>query len=341
MKKLIFYIFFVLSSLTYAASFDCYLKLNNVEKLICGNQQVSALDEKLSDIYGVNKKTYKNSDDLRNDQLSWLRRERNICKDVTCLVRVYESRIDYLENKLTESSTFEPAFEITQGAGNPLCKEYLDVLNKTSVNTIKACELPSLEETSIAPVVFKPLMGDVLKTTDKIVYTQQGGSGPWDDWEEQWPQRKNEYEIGFRRLSEAYWDLDEDGKPDRIVQESTPGSRCTLLGEGKSSDLRKANRALWKSLSVDEKMKQAEIYGYQNYYFLIHDEKLSFVRADNFVSYQEEYISIDQDKMVLKDTINDWSNRNWISIWGVNPVRHNKHRVFVRTPAICKFSLSI
>lgn len=339
MRKLISYVFFVLSIPAGAASFDCSLKLNNVENLICENQQVSALDEKLSDVYSANKKSSKNPGDLRNDQLSWLKRERNICKNITCLVQVYESRIDYLKNKLTENNTFIPAFEITQGAGSPLCKEYLNVLNKTPVNTIKACELPSLEETSIAPVVFKPLMGDVLKATDKIVYTQQGG-GPWDDWEEQWPQRKKEYEIGYRRLGEAFWDLDQDGVKDRIIEKSTPGPRCTILGKDKASVLRKENRNLWKNLSVDEKLKLAKKYGRQKYYNLIKDGKLSFISADQLVIYRGEYISVDHDQVVLRETTNDWSDRNWIYIRGVNPTRNDKSRSYDKTSAICRFSLS-
>lgn len=334
----------LLSYPLFGASFDCSLNLNKIETLICSTPQLSELDEKLSSLYKTKKSTSNDPIALRNTQRSWLKKERNICPDISCLTEKYEARIEYLEKKL---NTYSPTkdhkpkrvFEITRGAGKPLCKEYLDIINTTPIDSIKACELPSLKGSSIKPVDFKVLTGDALKETDEIVYTQNGG-GPWDDWKEQWPQRKKEYEIGYRRLGEAFWDLDQDGVEDRVVQESAPGPRCTILGKAKASVLRKENRKLWENFGVDEKLKLAKRYGRQKYYSLIKGGKLSFISADQLVIYRGEYISVDHDQIVLRETTNDWSNRNWIYIWGINPIRNDKSRSYDKTSAICRFSLS-
>lgn len=344
MKAFSFLIVLFYSIPLLSASFDCSLKLNEIEQLICDNEQLSDLDERLSKQYQLNKSSTKDAVSLRDSQRSWLRNERNLCSDIDCLSKVYQSRITFLKKELTFTNSVEknkpgPAFEITKGAGKSLCKEYLDILNKTPVSKIKACGLPDLSGSSFVPVNFKPLLGEALKKIDEIVYTQNGG-GPWDDWEEKWPQRKKEYDIGFRQLGEAYWDLDRDGILDMIVEEFAPGPRCTIFGKGRASELREENSKLWKGLNQNKKMALAETYGYQKYYSLIKNNELSFVAADNFVTYQGEYLSIDHSQMVLRNTTNDWATHNWIYIWGINPIRTEKSMRYGKVPALCRFSLN-
>jgi uncharacterized protein len=77
----------------HAASFDCGEATSEVEKLICGDDELSKMDESLN-------KAYKNAldipfapDELKEEQRNWLTAVRNVCQDSACLKRVYEQRV--------------------------------------------------------------------------------------------------------------------------------------------------------------------------------------------------------------------------------------------------------
>lgn len=333
----------------YAASFDCALNLNKVERMICDSSEVSLLDEQLSVIYNEVKNSLDDKAWLVKQQRAWIKITRNRCPNAKCLARIYRARMDELKaiatkhviekQKQSNTSAKIPNFYIKKGAGRPLCEDYLKIINGLPLSDIKACELPSLMGSPFTPVVFKPLTGDKLKATDRIVYEQIGR--PRDDWEAQWPQRKKEYDMDYRRLGEAFWDLDKDGKADRIVQKSLPDSWCTIHGKGDAFTLTKKNRALWKSLSIEEQIEQGERYGYKTAYSLIRDGKLSSVSAGtaNFVMYEGQYIYIGHSGIQNRDTTNDWASRNWGYIAGVNPIRRDKSRLYGTTLEMCLYSV--
>ncbi len=76
-----------------AASFDCAKANSKVERMICDIPELSKLDEKLSDIYGLAVRYDENVDAIREAQRNWLR-FRNSCRDPICVKGSYESRIE-------------------------------------------------------------------------------------------------------------------------------------------------------------------------------------------------------------------------------------------------------
>jgi uncharacterized protein len=80
----------------FAASFDCGKAKSEVEKLICGNEELSKLDESLNDAYlkALNRTDIKKA--TIESQNQWLKKERNVCQDIECIKHAYENRIKEL-----------------------------------------------------------------------------------------------------------------------------------------------------------------------------------------------------------------------------------------------------
>jgi len=85
----------VIPSVIHAASFDCSKATSEVEKLICGNDELSKLDESLNKAYlqALEWKDIKNR--IIKDQRQWLK-VRNACKNAERLKHAYEARIKEL-----------------------------------------------------------------------------------------------------------------------------------------------------------------------------------------------------------------------------------------------------
>lgn len=80
-----------------AASFDCAKAATRVEKAICADAEVSALDEHLGRFYfAARERLAENGSCLVADQQLWLRGNRNTCADGACLKRAYLSRLSEL-----------------------------------------------------------------------------------------------------------------------------------------------------------------------------------------------------------------------------------------------------
>ncbi len=77
------------------ARFDCEKANSNIEKLICGDQILSALDSKLEIFYkaALAKYSIEEANMLREDQKKWLKKARGNCNDISCLKQTYEHRI--------------------------------------------------------------------------------------------------------------------------------------------------------------------------------------------------------------------------------------------------------
>lgn len=97
MKKIFTFISIVfISSVSYAASFDCSKASTFVEKAICEDTLMGKLDDILSENYNkilagnIGKESVK---DLKATQRKWLS-ERNKCTDNECLTEAYRRRIN-------------------------------------------------------------------------------------------------------------------------------------------------------------------------------------------------------------------------------------------------------
>jgi uncharacterized protein len=84
-----------------AASFDCGHPGAAVERLICGDPDLSVLDDSLAGAYARAISAGDDADAVRAAQRAWLRDVRNRCADAGCLADAYRSRI----NALTQVSS--------------------------------------------------------------------------------------------------------------------------------------------------------------------------------------------------------------------------------------------
>lgn len=325
---------------TQAASFECAKATTSMEKLICSNDDVSGLDEELGQVYKEALIKYVDKKDMMvRQQRNWIKWIRSQCANTSCLLTLYEARIGEIadgDNVASLNGPDIPNFVLTDGRGLPLCEAYLNVLNSTPREELRACKLPDLSKSKIKSVEFKILTGEELKIVDQIIY-EQGYRHTHAEWEKNWPEREKEYSVGFRKVGEAYWDLDKDGVPDRIIQESIPKDSCVFFGSGEVSELRRGLKSKWALYSNVEKNNIATDVGFKNSYTIIKDGQLSYVDADNFVYFEGQYLSIDHDRLVVNETSNDWAESEWVKIWGVDPKRDDKHRDYDQTSAICKF----
>ncbi len=78
------------------ASFDCGKSRTFIEKAICGNKQLSGMDDRLAEEYGKALAVAFAPDELKEEQRDWLAKVRNSCQDSACLKRVYAQRIELL-----------------------------------------------------------------------------------------------------------------------------------------------------------------------------------------------------------------------------------------------------
>ncbi len=92
------------ASTSSAASYDCAKASSRIENVICASTKVSMLDSKLADIYSMVIQQSSNVDAVRLAQRSWLKAVRNQCQDETCLINVYQMRIDALTASLPKET---------------------------------------------------------------------------------------------------------------------------------------------------------------------------------------------------------------------------------------------
>lgn len=78
------------------ASFDCAKASTRIEKMICGDKQVSDLDYWVASYYRSAVQLSEQPERLKTEQRAWLTAQRNACGDVTCLRRAYEQRFAQL-----------------------------------------------------------------------------------------------------------------------------------------------------------------------------------------------------------------------------------------------------
>jgi uncharacterized protein len=87
-----------------AASFDCSQATKKIEKLICDNYLLSRLDEQMAALYYELREKAPDKELLKQDQIEWSK-QRNRCKDFTCIRVSYDERITLLRNLLETANT--------------------------------------------------------------------------------------------------------------------------------------------------------------------------------------------------------------------------------------------
>ena len=118
----------ILSITAHAASFDCAKAGTKIEKLICGDAELSKLDEELSAAYKTALQDEKRADSIKQAQKQWMK-DRNGCSDAACVKGAYEARLV----KLNSSDDKGAKHDAKQGLGyaddyvlDPAPKEMID-----------------------------------------------------------------------------------------------------------------------------------------------------------------------------------------------------------------------
>lgn len=101
-----------------AASFDCATSMDDVEKTICKNAELSKLDERLSAVYKKALVGAPEPGQLKKEQRTWLKIRNEACyvlmgqttllstyPDEDCLIDLYRDRIETLEYEASRSMT--------------------------------------------------------------------------------------------------------------------------------------------------------------------------------------------------------------------------------------------
>lgn len=102
MKNLLLVIvgWFAVGTMVQAASFDCKKAGTVVEKIICGDAELSRLDDELSELYKQLLDQNSNKHEVSIRQRKWLTEVRNAHEDTEYLRHAYRDRIDKFSRML-------------------------------------------------------------------------------------------------------------------------------------------------------------------------------------------------------------------------------------------------
>lgn len=82
-----------------AASFNCAKASTAVEGMICGNEELAALDVRVAAAYKTLRSESDDKDGVKSEQMAWLK-ERNACRTTECLASSYAERAEDMERTL-------------------------------------------------------------------------------------------------------------------------------------------------------------------------------------------------------------------------------------------------
>lgn len=97
MKQILsIFVGFLMLATAQAASFDCAKSITKVEKMICGDTELSKLDDDLFKAYRQSPDLINNKQKAINEQRGWLTNVRNTCQNTDCIKAALEARIHEL-----------------------------------------------------------------------------------------------------------------------------------------------------------------------------------------------------------------------------------------------------
>lgn len=123
-----------------AASFNCLNASSKIEKLICGNDDLSKLDDALNMAYQKVIEQHDSKQKVLEEQRQWLKRVRNMCQDAACLNKAYQERIRDLTVALAKSAS-APATDAPS-----LCNQQLRSILSETVDLAKSIPAPGLKD---------------------------------------------------------------------------------------------------------------------------------------------------------------------------------------------------
>lgn len=306
-----------------SASFDCEKAFTSIEKQICDDSVLSKLDSDLGELY--TSELVKDIQ-LKKQQREWLKKVRNTCGSYECLVKVYSDRIASLRQvslsldvgKSNDAKQMKAKktdnFKISSNySSNNLCSEYLKVINSIDSAELRSCDLPDLSLSPILPVKFQVLTGQELTKMGLLLFRLENRT-EGKEWRDKWNERQEDYKTGYRRLSKLYWDYDEDGHDDLILQERLPWKYCTNYGRGLSDYERKKIKNDWAAMTKLERIESARVYGFRKDHYLVSNDLISYLQVDELINYENELYSIAHYGLARRASSTDWADRNWVRI---------------------------
>lgn len=90
---------------TQAASFNCAKASTWVEKAICSDSELSALDDSLMKAYKNALASTQDASRLKSEQRAWLKEVRNLCDEVNCLNRTLADRLKILSGMASPNTS--------------------------------------------------------------------------------------------------------------------------------------------------------------------------------------------------------------------------------------------
>lgn len=122
--------FFVVPSEVQAASFDCAKASTSIEKMICGDAELSKLDEDMNAAYKTALQDKEQADTIKQAQKQWMKM-RNNCNYATCMKITYMARLKELTESMQNADFNEYIpFETRYTKYNPtLCDKFLKLNN--------------------------------------------------------------------------------------------------------------------------------------------------------------------------------------------------------------------
>lgn len=95
-------------------SFPCEKAQTEVEKMICADKELSALDAELAQAYRAAMDVSTNKSLFQKQHQAWLQKLRDTCEDTACLKRVYKQWIGIL-TQIIKASKSEPVYDNSLG----------------------------------------------------------------------------------------------------------------------------------------------------------------------------------------------------------------------------------
>jgi len=223
---------------------------------------------------------------------------------------------------------------------NGLCEAFLAELNQSSWDELLHCKLPTLNNPDIKELVFTPIRGERIKIIDQLIFRGR------QTWQQAWPGRKKDYQQGYFRLGEAFFDANKDGEKEHVIRRLIPLQSCRALNKDEGGDdvnvvsMSRKRVKKWESMTKKQHIQQAEITGFYSSYTILENnfKKGTFSPDGRFLTYQDKIYPTYPNGMRLKNIVTNASNRTWFSIAEFSG--HNSSKNTYGATPVCSYTLN-
>ncbi|PVZ68386.1 hypothetical protein [Pelagibaculum spongiae] len=212
---------------------------------------------------------------------------------------------------------------------NGLCQALTQFMNQQPWEALQSCTVPDMSDSPFEAVIFTPAAEEDLAKLDRIV-------DPYfylyEDADEIWQKRKRLYQNGELALKEAWLDINNDQITDHVVEYSSINSICLPLGYGDYDQLKKSKEQLWNNISLNERKKLAEKYGFFKSYHVVVGYKKEgvFSSPSGLFKFKGQTYGY-ESSLSIKDTATKWAIRDFLETSYVSTIKQNTNPKLVTT----------